>query len=1135
MASLLMLVSCLQTQEFVQDIFVYEPHGSQVSIGQLRQLPPDAVIEDDIYVQGIVTSSDASGNWSQKVVFQDESAGISILADLGSSNQLFPEGSKVSVQCKGMILAQVNGITCLAASVSGEGLQKKAVAIDNRTVRNSMFVVQGGEPVEPAVVGIGELSASELYKDDCLVRFEDVFFQTSDLPFSNEGGSSEQYRTVYDNDGHALLLCTSDGATMAGSKLPSGKGSITGILNYPNGTPSVMVRGLDDLSFNSSESVEVNDPDDHVSDIFISEYYSCGESIYIEIFNAGEEYVDLSDYSLARDSMSDGNFDTAVTLPAMQLGPFGMALFFNSAAMDNMGQKPTADWDPLRTNVSGILLDELELDGNAQIALLRDQEIVDLLSTTNKFNWAADKTLVRRPGIKGHSKSSDFTRADAGWVTKVAGNAYNLGFHRFFETDPDFDNPAKVQPVSILNLRSKPLGTLAEHLSITGRVTSARESGNVLPERLFMQDDSNRGICVAFRKGQRHQYNPGDEITINIYGSEVTDENGLCVLSGCFVSRSENTGAANQMPEPIEASVSQLANLQSMYVYIKDVQVTDGELGVNWSSHPILSCDLFGNEFYVSTLSDAAFSDLSIPEKSGSLAGIATVTSEGYGIMPRDADDLAKLDQSRFVPIVAEQVAVSALDSVQDGQVADDIRVTVSVISDNGGGNMPGSRIFVQDETGGFLLQLPEGSGPFDFGQTLIVVLKDASIDRSDAFVVTPSASTSVVKIGAPDPSVQPVSITPSQIKDNLYKLVTISSVEADEAFRMSTFKDIVKFNAKGISKTINVVTENTAEWYGSYLPLATGSITGLIAPEGDNYVLYPRYSSDLEGLPSRGTRLNGEKVVYFVPSEDPAADLFVSEVVMGDLDANGVLLSTVARNKCNSKFIELFNPQGEDLILENYRVACIKYNNSVARSDITYWRFPSGLVLNPGRTVVFKYVSSALGSSNTTKMTNTLWPAGYAGDSDLKSGVTVDTDAVPGVILVLDARDYAKTIANSTQSFPAFDGNDILVVQKTSDGGTTWKEIDRVFSLPTADGTFTGKVVYPFLSSYMRKAGKLGVVSNETDALSEAYTLKTSNRNRNDFESVQCNPVSGGAANWTPTALGDVSDLGVHSFSIEQ
>lgn len=39
--------------------------------------------------------------------------------------------------------------------------------------------------------------------------------------------------------------------------------------------------------------------------------------------------------------------------------------------------------------------------------------------------------------------------------------------------------------------------------------------------------------------------------------------------------------------------------------------------------------------------------------------------------------------------------------------------------------------------------------------------------------------------------------------------------------------------------------------------------------------------------------------------------------------------------------------------------------------------------------------------------------------------------------------------------------------------------------------------------------------------------------RNRNDFESVQCNPVSGGDANWIAGSIGDVDDLGVHSFSI--
>ncbi|MGN0190813.1 MAG: DUF5689 domain-containing protein, partial [Candidatus Cryptobacteroides sp.] len=1046
-------------------------------------------IGDDIYVQGTVTSSDANGNWSQKVVFQDESAGISIFADLGSSNQLFPVGSKVSVQCKGMVLADVNGILCLAASVSGDGLQKSAAAIDNRRIRNSMFTVGNGGTVSPYPMALSDLDAASHFKDDCLVVLEDVFFQTSDLPFSNEGGSSEQYRTVYDSDGNTVLLCTSDGATMAGSRLPSGKGSITGILNYPNGTPSVMIRGLDDLKFNSSEPVEINDPDDYISDIFISEYYASGGCVYVEIFNAGETVVNLADYAIARDNMSDGNFGTVLQLPEKPLGPFGMAVFFNAAAAEKFDAVPASEWDPLRTNVSDLSLDALELDGNAQIALLCGTETIDILSTTNKFDWAAEKTLVRRPGIKGHSKPSDYTRADAGWITKVAGNAHNLGNHRFFDTDPDFDNPTRVEPVPILNLRNRPAGAISEYISITGRVTSARESGNVLPERLFMQDDSNRGICVAFRKGQHHRYNPGDEITLDVYGSQLTYEDGLCVLDGCFVSRSSLTDSPNLMPDPVEASVSQLANLQSMYVYIKDVQAEDSEIGNNWSSHSILSCDLFGNRFYVSTLGTADFASDQVPQESGSISGIATVTADGYALLPRNSADLSELNSGRFVPIVAEQVPVSRLDGIADGTVSEEIRVTVSVISDNSGGNMPGSRIFVQDETGGFLLQLPDGSGPFDFGQTLIVVLEGASIDRTSSFVVTPPASTSVVKIGAPDPSFQPVGITPSQISDNLYRLVTVSSVEPDEEFRMSTFKGTIKFNAKGTSKSINVVTEDTAEWYGSYLPLATGSITGLIAPDGDNYVLYPRFKSDLAGLPSRGTRLNGEKVVYFVPSTEPSADLMISEVVMGDLDANGVLLSTVARNKCNSKFIELFNPTGADLSLENYRVACIKYNNAVNRSDITYWQFPSGLSLNPGRTVVFKYVSCAMGTSTTNFMTNTLWPSNYTGDSSLTSGVTIDTDAVPGVILVLDARDYDKTIANSTKAFPSFDGNDILVVQKTTDGGTSWTEIDRLFSLPTADGTFTGKVSYPFLSGYMRKAGKLGEVSNVTDALSEEYT----------------------------------------------
>ncbi len=1128
--------SCLEVEKFVQDVFVYEPVGEHVTIAQLRGMTPDQIIEEDIYVQGVVTSTDENGNYSQKVVFQDADGAISILAGLGSSHQLFPVGQKVSVQCKGLMLADISGMLCIASGIQGEGQQKQALAIDNRTIRSTMFAITGGEPVQPHSISLSELAGGSKVYEDCLVTLTDVFFQTSDLPFANAGGSSEQYRTLYDTDGNSILMCTSDGATMAGQKLPSGKGTVTGILTWPNGKPSIMIRSMEDISFMPSDDCVVNDPDDKVSDLMISEYYASSGAYYIEVLNVGTQTVNLAEYCLAKDGASDGVFATTLALEDAMLAPWGMVVYSNAEAAAMVSQKipALAQWDPLRTNISSVSLDPLALDGNSQVALMKGTDIVDILSTTGKYGWAADKTLVRRQGIRGHSKASDNTRADAGWITKVAGDAYNIGGHRFYENDPDPDTPAAVTPKTIFEVRGMNPGVVSEHISVTGRITSDRNAGNVAPNRIFMQDMSNRGICVDFRDGQNHVYEAGMEISVNLYGAEIVDDEGLLVVKDCVVSRSSDTGSPVQIPDPIEASVAQLSNLQSMYVYLKDVQVAESALSMSYGDGFVPSVDLFANEFFLSTLTEADFAGETVAQSSGSVKGIASIAGDKLLVLPRNGADLEQLTETRFVPIIAEPIPVSDMKKYPAGVITDQVRVTVTVVSDDSDNNMPDGKAFVQDETGGFVLQLPEGK-KYDFGQTLIVVLNNASMSTDAEILVVPEASTSVVAIGAPDPSVQPVSILPADMDDNLFSLVTVSNLQVSEADRLSKFNGTITFNAKGKSTPVFVVTSPEASWNGSYIPTASGSVTGLLTKTAEGYVIYPRKAEDLQGLPESGKRHNGENVVYFVPSTDPSADLFISEVVMGDLDANGNLLGSVARNKCNSKFVELYNPTGSALKLSDYRVACIKYNNAVARSDIQYYRFPDGYELTPGRTIVFKYVSSALGTGNTNMMTNTWWPSGYTGDSNLKDGVTIDTESLGGVILCLDARDYSKSIANSVKSFPAFDGNDILVIQKTSDGGATWTEIDRLFSLPTSDGTFTGKVKYDFLKGYLRKPGVLGVTGNVTDVQDAAYTTKESNnRNKNDFESTQCNPVSGGVANWIAMSLGDTSDLGVHTFSVK-
>ena len=62
-----------------------------------------------------------------------------------------------------------------------------------------------------------------------------------------------------------------------------------------------------------------------------------------------------------------------------------------------------------------------------------------------------------------------------------------------------------------------------------------------------------------------------------------------------------------------------------------------------------------------------------------------------------------------------------------------------------------------------------------------------------------------------------------------------------------------------------------------------------------------------------------------------------------------------------------------------------------------------------------------------------------------------------------------------------------------------------------------------------------LGHPGNVTDAAAPEYTaLNDSKRNVNDFESIQCNPASGAVAEWNISVLGDVTDLGVHTFSVK-
>ncbi|MDR2885222.1 MAG: DUF5689 domain-containing protein, partial [Rikenellaceae bacterium] len=202
---------------------------------------------------------------------------------------------------------------------------------------------------------------------------------------------------------------------------------------------------------------------------------------------------------------------------------------------------------------------------------------------------------------------------------------------------------------------------------------------------------------------------------------------------------------------------------------------------------------------------------------------------------------------------------MAELKAMAAGTITQDVRVTVSVVSDFMGGNYPSTNmICVQDATRGFRLVLP-AANTYAFGQSLIVVLRNATMTKTgqslSVCTVTPASAAMIVPVGAPDPAIQPVVPSGAAVYEYSAMLVTIPTINVSEADRLKKFDGPIVFDIKGSATTkVTVQTNATAEWKGAYIPTATGSVVGVMTDYASNNItIYPRHTADLSGLPVEG------------------------------------------------------------------------------------------------------------------------------------------------------------------------------------------------------------------------------------------------------------------------------------------
>lgn len=260
-------------------------------------------IQQDLIIEGYVTSSDKAGNFFSVLHFQDKPAnpteGFQIEIDLRDSHLFFPEGSKIYIKLKGLYLGKskdvfkIGGVFTSFGNVSVGRLP--AAVVDKHIFMASEEKFE----MRPTQVSIESLNPS---LTNTLVAIKGVEIIDDELGKVFALEREETERTLVDCQENTITLLNSGFSNFQSELLPIGNGVITGILLRENDDFSIAIRSLDDIDFAERRCEEV--VNEFTSNtVFISELAdpnNNSKARFVELYNSTTEPLSLNGWKLIR-------------------------------------------------------------------------------------------------------------------------------------------------------------------------------------------------------------------------------------------------------------------------------------------------------------------------------------------------------------------------------------------------------------------------------------------------------------------------------------------------------------------------------------------------------------------------------------------------------------------------------------------------------------------------------------------------------------------------------------------------------------------------------------------------------------------------------------------------------------------
>ena len=210
------------------------------------------LIEEPIIIQGLVVANDISGNIYKQIQLQDETGGITIAIDRNSIFANYRVGQEVFIECEGMYFGLYGGTPQLGYQYVNSSNQLaigqapwlffQSKAFPNRLPQPNLVVAKGFD-------GIENVTAADVGR---LITIQNVMFENAGKPFSPAPASGvatvSENLVSATNPNSKLVARNSSAADFASKPMPTGVGSVTGVLSVFNGTLQITFRTYDDCS-----------------------------------------------------------------------------------------------------------------------------------------------------------------------------------------------------------------------------------------------------------------------------------------------------------------------------------------------------------------------------------------------------------------------------------------------------------------------------------------------------------------------------------------------------------------------------------------------------------------------------------------------------------------------------------------------------------------------------------------------------------------------------------------------------------------------------------------------------------------------------------------------------------------------